>query len=145
LSLIAANALLKRLLWHLCTRHDLPGGFKKVRVVHDQNQDRLNIKNPRAFCFVAGEKPFEIHATYRLENLPEKFILGVLYHELGHIVLNAFDSNADEPKVDAWCLEFAPELRYGYASVTYLGIKGRVLAQNLQNIALTSAVRENDQ
>jgi len=131
-----ANEFLQALCFYLYDKHDLPRKFVRVLVVHNADQDRLNRSDPRAFCFVREEKPLRIEAAKALESLPDQFLLGVLYHELGHLVLGAFGTSGDEPKVDLWCTEFAPELRYTYSSVTYPAIHGgRAVAMNLQRVS----------
>ena len=134
MKLTIANDLYQAMVFYLFKNHGLNGRLARVQIVHSLDQDRVNSHDPRAFCCVVSDRPRHILATRYLEALPEAFILGVLYHELGHVALGAFHSSADEAKVDSWCLEFAPELKFTYESATYQGRDGKVLAMNIQKI-----------
>lgn len=93
----------------------------KLSVVlqHDPEYDLVNTQDPRAFCYVERDDPTVIHCTKNLEYLDKNSRLGVLMHELGHIVLDAFHGDESEVDVDSWCLEFIPEAGYHYRDTKY--------------------------
>ena len=125
--------LLRQLVEYLVDVHQLDPKFANLRLVHDAQQDDLNVEDRRAFCYVVSDQPYTIYGTQALNKLPVSFAMGVLYHEIGHLATQEFKATG-EPVVDAWCVEFAPELRYQYANVIYPGAHGKALAVNLQRI-----------
>ena len=133
-----ASSNLEALLEYLCEVHALPAKFARMRLKHSSEQDLYNRRDPRAFCYCMENQPSTIYATQYLDCLPDHFAMGILYHEIGHHMIKVW-STKDEPLVDAWCMDFAPELNYGYAaSVKYTRTDSTkpVIAQNLEFINL---------
>jgi hypothetical protein len=103
-----------------------------------------NAKDPRAFCFVEKEFPNVIHCAEAIEGLPPEARVGVIYHEVGHILLNAFHGDESEVDVDEWCVNFIPTANYTYLDTPYITLrqdayrgivsKGRI-AKSLQNVS----------
>jgi hypothetical protein len=131
-----AEQALAELVEYLHQKRKLAPAWLQVRVLHCPDQDRVNAADARAFAYTADREPYRVFAARSIEALPPNFLYGVLLHELGHLVLEAF-KGGNEPEVDAWCQEFAPELKYTYASATYRRGKDRVLALNIQKIDRT--------
>ena len=78
---------------------------------------QLNLDKPRYLCAVDIKHPEYIHCSYNLNNIPRKNRIGILLHELGHIVL----LSVDEVLVDEWCKYRVPEAGFYYEdSIKYL-------------------------
>lgn len=99
---------------YLITEHSLSGRLLlKLRIKHSLEQDDHNRKDPRAFCHVArGEK--YIYCTQALEFVPVHVRLGILLHEIAHILNDAFDGDESEIVVDEFCVFKIPESGYKY-------------------------------
>lgn len=114
-----------------------PGlALRGVRVTHNAYQDRRNREDPRAFCHVAcGDKV--IHCAAAIEQLDDREIVGLLLHEVGHIVLGCGRDPDDEVAVDEWVRNLAPESGYTYLDVRYMSrIGGPVrTAVNLESVS----------
>lgn len=134
------NDKLQLFLEYLCAVHALPVKYSRMKLRHESQQDLANRGNPRAFCYVLETKPTLIYTSQYISCIPDHFLLGILYHEIGHHVTHTWNGgDEDEPKCDLWCLEFAPELNYGYAAAckyTRPGSTNKVTAENLQFINL---------
>jgi hypothetical protein len=136
-----AEAALLALTEYMMFAHGAPE--EKLCVItlkHDEAHDKENEKDPRAFCFVEKENPTVIHCSKAIEDLQIEARFGVIYHEIGHIVLNAFHGDESEVDVDEWCVNFLPEAEYTYKDTPYItpyrgGVK-LVLAKSLQNVSL---------
>jgi hypothetical protein len=131
---------LNRLLDYLMEVKNLPSDrLYAVAVQHDPGHDRVNKTNPRAFCYVDRAYPSEINCTKAIEFLPPEARVGVLFHELGHIFLDAFHDDASEVDVDAWCLLTVPEANYVYRDTPYVisekAYMKRRVAKSLQNVS----------
>ena len=129
-----------RLLCEYLRRHY--GLDLNVALIHDSAHDQENLRDPRAFCYVDPEYPGEIRCAAALESLRREARIGVLFHEIGHIVLNAFHGDESEVDVDHWCRTFVPESAYTYMDTAYWRDgKGRrpVTAKALEHVSLRFA------
>ncbi len=89
----------------------------QIRTIHSRKADANNAKSPRSFCFVIiGEHA--IHCADAIKNLPDKFIVGILLHEIAHMIIEE-DGGDPELGVDEWVLENVPDSGYEYKNVTY--------------------------
>jgi len=109
-----------------------------VTLIHDPGHDAVNRRDPRAFCYVDADCPTAIRCASALEALHPPARIGVLLHEIGHIVLDAFDGDEAEIDVDSWCLDFVPEAGYTYMDTSYWrpGKKRPVTAKALEHVSL---------
>ena len=116
--------------------HDVRGfddTILDVRLKFDGANDRMNAKDPRAFCFcVEGENI--IHCSNALLDLPAEPCIGILLHELAHLILNAFHGEKAEVDVDLFCTEKIPEAGYHYRDCTYFNslLGKEVTAKNIE-------------
>jgi hypothetical protein len=101
--------------------------LSQLRVRHSPNADVLNRRRPRQFCHVFP-RSLIIHCTSQIENVSEQVRLGLLIHEIGHIVQQAFHDNGDdecEVTVDEWVTYNFPEAGYKFADHRYRSWGGR--------------------
>lgn len=139
-----AQAALAMLTEHMIIEHGAPDDLlSSITIEHDKEHDKENELDPRAFCFVEKDNPTVIHCAKAIEDLPKAACVGVLYHELGHILLKAFHGDESEVDVDEWCVNFLPMANYTYLDTPYIATavvgksdvtRGRV-AKSLQNVA----------
>jgi len=144
LRLRKAESDLHALLAYMIAEHGAPEDrLLDVTILHDAEHDKENARDPRAFCFVEKERPNFIHCAKAIEELTPEARVGVLYHEIGHILLNAFHGDESEVEVDEWCLTFLPMSNYTYRDTAYL-VTGKVgksdvawgrIAKSLQSVA----------
>lgn len=86
-------------------------------IEHNEEQDALNAADPRAFCYTQPGTGI-ISCTKQIEFLPDRALLGILLHEIGHIELGAFNGDQSEIDVDEWCVntetgyQYVPEVKY---------------------------------
>lgn len=104
-----------------------PQGFA---IEHSPEQDAANANDPRAFCFVTPGEGI-IYCTQNLENLPDRALVGILLHEIGHIHLGAFDGDEAEVDVDEWATKIE-EAGYHYEDIVYQRDGHAVLANNIE-------------
>ncbi len=142
MTLVRANRDLRCLAEYLATRNIIiPFSLSSLYAVHDSRQDRANREDSRAFCYVENSGAPVVHCTKAIEWLPTEARIGVLMHEIGHLVLKAFEDDDAEVDVDEWCVTNFPEAKYAYADVTYYtlnkwGQKGEVrVAKSLQTVS----------
>jgi hypothetical protein len=136
-----SNQNLKNLVEYLIQHNDLSLDFRELEIVYDPDQDALNEKDPRAFCYVVQDD-WKIYCTRNLEALPPEARMGILLHEIGHLHLDAFgaeegnDNDEFEADVDAWILGNVPEASYTYEDVEYYALIGNLRgAKNLQCVS----------
>jgi len=113
-----AKADLRKLLAHLATFDPWPKRYSKIKLVWVKCQDETNLKNPRAFCFTQ-RGDLSIYCARALNELPVEARVGVLLHELGHIVMDAFDGDECEVTADQFGFDLR-EAGYGYKDVEYV-------------------------
>ncbi len=102
----------------------------KIRLRRSQRANANNKKSPRSFCHVIiGE--FNIHYADALLDLPLEFVVGILLHEIAHMIIEE-DGGDPELGVDEWVLENVPEAGYSYRDAKY----GRRVAKNLECVSL---------
>lgn len=101
----------------------------KIKLVRSKKAEVNNKASPRAFCFVIiGE--YNIHFSEALLKLPIHFVVGILLHEVAHMVVR--EGRDPELDVDEWVLDYVPEAEYTYQNVTY----GRRQAHNLERVSV---------
>lgn len=109
--------------------------LRKVRMVNSNRAEQNNQKSARSFCYVNldGET---IYYSEALTYLDLEFIIGILLHELAHLVVKAGPVD-DEADADSWILEAFPETRYDYDDTVYTSPwTGRMrTAKNLQCVS----------
>lgn len=103
---------------------------EKIRISHSPRADRNNSKSDRSFCFVfLGERA--IHCAKAIELLPDEFIVGILLHEIAHMIVEK-QKGDPELLVDEWVTENIPESGYHYSDVKYFDYDGERNAKNLE-------------
>jgi hypothetical protein len=97
-----------------------------IAIRFDARLDKANKKNSRSFCAVDLGKPHLIYTAKAIEKLPVENRIGILLHELGHIVLDS----TDEVAVDQWCYD--AEVGFFYC----IDVKvGRRVIKNLEEVS----------
>jgi len=130
-----------------CGNHDLAARVRGIRAAHDPKHDRKNRENPRAFCYVQ-EQDWTIHCASALERAAPPLRVGVLLHEIGHLVLNAFkEGQESEVDVDSWVLDIFPESGYTYVDGSYFAPHNQrfTVAKNVQHVSPEFVLRINDE
>ena len=114
----------------LLKRYMKSKGFplNRVSLTHSRKADKRNANDPRGFCHVVLGRP-TIHCAEALKTLPDQCIVGILLHELAHMIVD--EGEDPELDVDEWVLEKCPEAGYHYADIKYASPKFRV-AKNLE-------------
>ena len=113
--------------------------YTDISVKWSQDEDQRNISDPRGFCHTE-QGSMIISCSRALEDVDREIRLGVLIHEIGHIVLNAFDGEESEVDVDTWVIDTLPKGSYGYLQdYAYLNslIEEQVTAHNIQRVTTT--------
>jgi hypothetical protein len=113
--------------------HELPSG---VKLQWDAEHDLVNRADTRAFCYVRSNDPV-IYCSAAIENLLPEARMGVLLHELGHLLLEAFCGDDCEVDVDEFCMNEVPASGYHYADAQYLSpwTNELVTAKNLECVS----------
>jgi hypothetical protein len=110
---------LDALLSYLAETERIGSGYcDLIRIVHDPENDKNNQQDPRAFAFAISTSNV-IHGSKALELICPRARLGILLHEIGHVVLNAFDGDVSEVDVDEWCMFQVAESGYRYHTLHY--------------------------
>lgn len=106
----------------------------KIKTSHSRKADENHIKSARSFCFVVlGE--YIIHYASALKSLPDDFIVGILLHEIAHMIIEE-DGGDPELGVDEWVLENVPEAGYVYNNVRYVDFTNKPrTAKNLECVS----------
>ncbi len=103
----------------------------QIRTLHSRKADKNNADSARSFCFVIiGEHV--IHCAGSIENLQDKFIIGILLHEIAHMIIE--EGRGDpELDVDEWVIENVPEAGYRYENTRYTDFNNKKRsAKNLE-------------
>jgi hypothetical protein len=112
----------------------------KLKIALSERRDQDNARDARAMAFVT-HRGHTVHVAEALAQVPPVFTLGVLLHEVVHVVRSHFDGDEGEVDVDATIVEEIPGASYGYADVDYRhpvnGLRRR--ARNLQRVGVTFA------
>ena len=141
---------LRRAQWLLSDlRQYLQGrGFnmRGIKLKYSAKADEDNAKRARAFCYIYPGKRV-IHSAAAIECLDARVILGLLLHEITHIILTGSPQKPD-PEVadDAFILENFPEAKYRYEPITYIvrtarGTYRKRVAKNLETVSASFAAR----
>ena len=117
---------------YLVFERGLPGFVSALEVRHDPQQDRVNKKDARAFCYVRADDLGVIYCSKSIEAVEPEVRVAILLHEIGHIVLDAFTDDESEVDVDTWVDTEVPEAGYTYKDVTYERAGRRVTGKNVQ-------------
>ncbi len=97
----------------------------KIRLVRSKKANDQNKEKARQFCFVfPGE--YNINYADALLKLPMSFLVGILLHEIAHMVIR--EGRDPELDVDEWVLDKVPEAGYDYRDCHY----GKRVAKNLE-------------
>ena len=102
-----------------------------IFVEHDFELDEDNLHNPRNFCSVAPKERV-IHCTKYLDEAPRNARVGILLHEIGHVIANAFDGDECEVDADEWVITSIPDAKLHYATVSYSRAGKKVKAVAVQ-------------
>jgi hypothetical protein len=135
---------------HRLTRYLADSGLVHHAVISidakwSQEEDKRNIEDPRGFCHTVQDKTI-IYCSRALEDVDREVRVGVLIHEIGHIVLGAFDGEESEVDVDAWVSGILKPGTYCYLQTySYMNslIEEQVKAMNIQRVT-TAFLRELD-
>ncbi len=129
------NNYLKPLLSYLCKKKHISVWMKsKIKASHSFKADLDHEKSARSFCFVIiGERI--IHYASTIKSLPETFIVGILLHEIAHMIIE--EKNGDpELGVDEWVINNVPEADYKYKNIRYIDFTGKPrTAKNLECVS----------
>lgn len=90
-----------------------------IRLRGDKEADANNRKDPRAFAFVIGKSKV-IRCARVMDWLPPNARVGILLHEILHIVLNARHGPESEVDVDEFATAELEKTGYCYKNVDYL-------------------------
>ena len=131
---------------------DLAVKVRNITFQHDAKHDKKNRSNPRFFCYVEeyreGE-PWIIRCAGNLELAAPPLRIGVLLHEIGHLVLNAFrEGQESEVDVDTWVLDSFPESGYTYRDGAYYpegAPRTLVTAKDVQHVSPEFVLRIYDE
>ncbi len=106
----------------------------EIRAVHSAKADEHHRKNRRSFCHVIlGERAIRYASS--IKALPETFIVGILLHEIVHMIIEN-EKGDPELGVDQWIIDNIPEARYDYKNVRYIDFDGQArVAHNLECVA----------
>lgn len=133
-----ANKSLKMLTKYLVDDREMPPGLLKVKAVHSHLLDYDHLNDPRAFCAVEEGITNAIFCTDAIEKVPENVRVGLLLHEIGHLLLDAFDHEipgGEEVEVDAWILKNVPEAGYRYVDYPHVWRGKERTALNVQTVS----------
>jgi hypothetical protein len=103
----------------------------KAGIFPSTDAQRQHKGSARSFCFTMPRQT-KIFTAPEIENIPDRYMAGILLHELGHIFLQRFsmrNREQDEVAVDQFCLYF----NVGYAYENFRLKDGRC-AYNLQRV-----------
>lgn len=114
--LIKTSYDLSRLYEYMSENHEMPAG---LQLKWDSEYDITNKNDPRAFCYVR-EGDNTIYCSAAIEALLPEVRVGILIHEVFHMILDAFDGADAEVDVDAGVMEYFPEAGYKYDDTVYL-------------------------
>lgn len=135
MSLPLASEYLRRLLRYLRGR-GYAAALRGIKLRHSAALDRRNQTSARAFCHVIVGKP-TIHCAKAIEELPPQYILGLLLHEITHVIIGVDEVGDPELQVDEFILNQWPETDYEYSDVMYLDRNGkRRMAKNLERVSV---------
>jgi hypothetical protein len=131
--LVNASRDLEYLLNFLRQEHELPAGIK---LRWDSDYDLANKEDPRAICYVRSDDP-AIYCSGAIEALAPEVRMGVLLHEVGHLILEAFCGDDCEVDVDDFCINDVAESGYHYADSEYISpwTQTAVLAKNIEHVS----------
>ena len=93
-----------------------PRSLIRIQVEWSEDADLRNRKDPRGFCHVDPNE-WKIYCSRAIEDVSPAVRMGLLLHEIGHLVLDAFDGDESEVDVDAWAMSAIPEAGYHYMPV----------------------------
>ena len=101
---------------------------------YDPGLDWDNIDNPRNFCAVTPKNIIILCSRF-IESPPPEARIGILLHEISHIVANAFGGDESEVDCDVWIKENVPEAGYEYRDIDYKRDGVDVTAKGLQVVS----------
>jgi hypothetical protein len=116
------------------------GGHSSVSSIKLQWSDqaeRDNINDPRVFCHTIDGSS-SIYCSLNLCKLPTENIVGILIHEIGHIVRKqASDAGREEVECDLWVKHNYPEIGYEYEEAVIYedwGCRETRIARSIQKV-----------
>lgn len=126
----------------LCSWLRKRGVKLRPALVIDEKQVKANAKDPRAFCRVElGDKKKNIYCAVALVALPPEAIVGILLHEITHMLI-VEDGGDPELADDEYVLDHFPQAGYHYATIEYATVEmtpkfsGRVrTAKNIEVVS----------
>lgn len=134
-----AKRSLKALTKYLVDDREMPQVFlRSIRVNRSRPLDEDHKDDPRAFCAVEEDVPNIIFCTSAIEAVPENVRIGLLLHEIGHLLLDAFDHEipgGEEIEVDTWILKHIPEAGYTYVDCPHIWHGKERTALNVQTVS----------
>lgn len=114
----AAKYWLTKLTSYMYSRGVPAKKIARVTLRHSVTLDKRNKKDARAFCQVECGSSL-VHCSKAIEDLHERFIVGILLHEIAHVVLGCDNEPDDEVAVDEWIIKNFPEAGYAYYDTEY--------------------------
>lgn len=118
-SLPRANLWLKLLLREL-RRRGLTSAVRGIKLRASKVVSARNAKSPRAFCQVTVGSSV-IECAPEIEALPQAFIVGILLHEVAHIILES-EPGDPELNVDEFVLDQVEDSGYAYRDAEYVTV-----------------------
>jgi hypothetical protein len=106
----------------------------RIEIKFSWQQDMRNDQDPRGFAMVMSDK-LEIHVAEAINSLPPEYRIGILLHELAHLVADTFLDEDSEVDTDLWILASVPESGYSYGNVSYVLGDTKKVAKNLQKVS----------
>lgn len=126
----------KKLSMYLAEKGVVPLSVTRIQLRHDPSLDKANFKNPRFLCAVHPHE-WIIHCALAIERIGRPVRIGVLLHEIGHMVIPAFRGAKSEVEVDEFVVSKIPEAGYYYEDHAYFSPlrSEEVLAKNVEHVS----------
>jgi hypothetical protein len=130
-----SNRDFNKLTEYLTDKGVVPLSVTRIRLLQDSELDKANRKNPRFLCAVHPHE-WIIRCAMALDRVSSAVRVGVLLHEIGHMVLPAFVGAKSEVEVDEFVVTRVPEAGYYYGDHAYeCPVRGSVLAKNVEHVS----------
>jgi len=135
--LAQATRDLKKLSMYLAEREVVPLSVTRIQLRHDADLDKANRRNPRFLCAVHPHE-WLIRCALAIERVNPEVRVGVLLHEIGHMVLPAFNGAKSEVEVDEFVISQVPEAGYYYGDHGYYSPQHEkdVIAKNVEHVSI---------
>lgn len=98
--------------------HRAAKAIRHVTCKHSNKAEVNNQRSARSFCYVHLDADPVVYYAEALELLDVEYIVGILLHELAHLIVKSGTVD-DEVDADQWVIEAFPEAKYGYDDAVY--------------------------